>query len=70
VEHYVKENLLVKSLHGKTYENNPNFLRMSENLNLDFRPHEAFSKADIDQRQVLVQQICEAIWDGPKALTP
>ena len=60
--HYVKENFLVKSLHPKTYENNPNFLRMARDLKLDFKPHQTFSKTDIDERQELIQSICEVIW--------
>ena len=32
VDHYLKENLLVKSLHPKAYENNPNFNGMAEKL--------------------------------------
>ena len=63
VEHYLKENLLVKSLHPKAYENNPNFIGMTKNLGLKFKPHTAFAKTDIDERQALVQSICEAIWD-------
>lgn len=63
VEHYLKENLLVKSLHSKAYENNPNFLGMSQKLGLKFRAHKSFNKADIDERQALIRSICEAIWD-------
>ncbi len=62
-EHYLKENLLVKSLHPKTYENNPNFLGMARGLDVRFKAHESFAKMDIDERQVLVRSICEEIWD-------
>jgi hypothetical protein len=48
LEHYLKENLLVKSLHPKAYENNPNFLGMIQRLGLKFKAHKAFFKADID----------------------
>ena len=65
LEHYVKENLLVKSLHPKSYENNPNFIGMIRLLSLPFKAHPAFTKRDIDDRQALVQRICEAIW-GPE----
>lgn len=64
LEHYLKENLLVKTLHPKTYENNPNFHGMFLSLGLNFQAHETFGKADIDARQALIQSICEAIW-GP-----
>lgn len=67
IEHYVKENLLVKSLHPKAYENNPNFVGMARTLGLNFRTHRTFTKDDIDERQALVQSICEAIWGGEKA---
>jgi len=63
LEHYIKENLLVKSLHPKTYENNPNFTGMARSLGLQFKAHRVFTKADIDERQMLVQSICKAIWE-------
>lgn len=62
IEHYVKENLLTKSLHTKAYENNPNFLNMAKELDLPFKPHTEFKKADIDARQLLIQKISESIW--------
>ncbi|HBP86107.1 MAG TPA: hypothetical protein DD706_00240 [Nitrospiraceae bacterium] len=62
IEHYLKENLLVKSLHPKAYENNPNFLRMAKVLGIPFKAHKSFTKSDIDERQELVQSICKAIW--------
>jgi uncharacterized protein with ParB-like and HNH nuclease domain len=62
LEHYLKENLLVKSLHPKSYENNPNFLGMFQKLGLRFEPHKSFTKADIDKRQALIQRICEIVW--------
>lgn len=66
IEHYLKENLLVKSLHPRAYENNPNFLGMARNLGIGFKAHSSFAKADIDERQSLIQRICEVIWGGPK----
>ena len=62
-KHYLKENLLVKSLHPKAYENNPNFIGMIKNLGVDFKAHESFTKADIDERQALIQGLCKAIWE-------
>ena len=62
IEHYLKENLLVKSLHAKAYENNPNFVGTAKNLGLKFKAHKAYAKADIDERMTLIQSICEAIW--------
>lgn len=62
IQHYLKENLLVKSLHPKTYENNPNFLGMIQSLDIKFQPHQSFNKVDIDERQKLMQRMCEVIW--------
>jgi uncharacterized protein with ParB-like and HNH nuclease domain len=62
LEHYVKENLLVKSLHPKAYENNPNFVGMARTLGLKFKAHNSFTKNDINERQALIQSICEVIW--------
>ena len=66
IEHYRRENLFVQSLHPKTYENNPNFLGMTKTLGLRFKApqNHSFTKADIDDRQALVQSICEVIWGG------
>lgn len=64
IEDYLKENLFVKSLHPKCYENNPNFLKIASTPRLKFKPHKTFTKADIDERQTLIQSICEVIWSG------
>jgi hypothetical protein len=61
--HYIKENLLVKSLCPLAYEKNPNFINPTNELNLPFRAHTEFKKKDIDERQKLYQAICEQIWD-------
>ena len=61
--HYIKENLLVKSLCPLAYENNPNFMRLQKEFNLPFQAHHEFKKEDIDIRQKLYQKICEQIWD-------
>jgi hypothetical protein len=42
--------------------NNPNFLGMKKTLGLEFKPHTSFAKKDIDERQALIQSICEMIW--------
>ena len=60
--HYIKENLLTKSLCPLAYENNPNFLKLHSTLNLPFESHEIFKKKDIEARQELYQSICERIW--------
>ena len=62
-EHYLKQNLLASSLHEKTYEHNPGFLRFIEESGLPFRPHAEFKKADLDARQELYRMLAERIWD-------
>jgi len=62
VEHYIKENLLVKSLNSIAYQNNPNFIAMLAKHDLPFRGHKEFKKADIDERQNLIKIICHKIW--------
>ena len=37
---------------------------MAENLNLPFKAHNIFEKADIIERQSLYQAICESIWEN------
>lgn len=64
---YLMENLLAKSLHPKAYQNNPNFLGMARTLGLSFKPHPSFNKADIEERQALIQRICEIIWGVPES---
>jgi hypothetical protein len=63
LDHYFAHNLLVRSLHPRTYEHNPTFRRFVEESGLPFRPHPAFTKADQEERQALYRQICEQIWD-------
>ena len=60
--HYLKENLLEKSLCALTYQNNPNFTQMAKRLGLAFRAHSEFKRSDIEKRQKLYRQICEIIW--------
>lgn len=61
--HYIKENILAKSLCQATYQNNPNFLNMVNRLDLPFTPHAHFRKSDMEQRHALVQTICTTIWN-------
>ncbi|TOB44583.1 DUF262 domain-containing protein [Vibrio parahaemolyticus] len=60
--HYIKENLLVKSLHPLTYENNPNFNKLSSYSGLAFKAHPEMKSADIKERCDLYRQIAEQIW--------
>jgi len=54
--------LLVQSLCELTYENNPNFKNMCDQLSLDFKPHKHFKKKDLNERQQLYRSIAETIW--------
>ncbi len=62
IEHYLKENTLAQSLHPNYYVKNPNFLKSQKIQSLDFKAHPEFKKADIEERQKLIQRICEFIW--------
>ncbi|HBU6550796.1 TPA: DUF262 domain-containing protein, partial [Citrobacter freundii] len=57
--HYIKENLLAKSLCPLAYMNNPNFNQLRNVLRLPFKPHNSFKKQDVDERQSLYKIICE-----------
>lgn len=61
-EHYLKQNLLAQSLHPKCYEHNPGFLKFIERSGLAFKPHERFTKDDLDERQRLYVQLAEHTW--------
>jgi hypothetical protein len=63
-KHYIKENLLAQSLCELNYQNNPNFLTMKTRLNLPFKTHDEFKKADIIERQKLYEAICDRIWSS------
>lgn len=61
--YYYKENLLAGSLHPKTYERNPGFLRFVQESGLPFRPHEEFKRKDMEERGELYRQLAERIWN-------
>ena len=70
VEHYLKENLLARSLHKKCYENNPGFKQMMQRTGVTFRAYykadgeskSAFNKADLEARFQLYRAIAEQLW--------
>lgn len=70
VEHYLKENLLARSLHKKCYENNPGFKQMMQHTGLTFKAYykadgenkSTFKKADLEERFQLYRQIAEQLW--------
>jgi hypothetical protein len=59
---YFGQNLLARSLNDQCYVNNPSFLAYVQRSGLSFKAHQAFHKADLDERQELYEQICEEIW--------
>ena len=68
LEHYLGQNLLAKSLHPLAYEHHPGFARYIERAGLPFECHEAFWRADLDQRQELYRALCEQIFSTRRFL--
>lgn len=62
-EHYIKENTYAQTLHEKYYEKNPNFIKSEQAKDIGFTAHKSFYKLDIEERNKVVQRICEQIWD-------
>ena len=62
IEHYLKENTYAQTLNSIYYLKNPNFLKSEIIQSLDFKPHVQFKKDDIEERQKLLQRICENLW--------
>lgn len=62
LEHYLKENTFAQTLHSTFYEKNPNFIKSEIIQDLEFKAHPHFKKVDIEERQRLVQRICEKLW--------
>jgi len=63
VKHYIKDNLIAKSLNPNCYEKNPSFRQFMEETSLPFKPYNDFKKVDLEERQELYKLICEKIWD-------
>ncbi len=61
--HYNTQNLLARSLHPQAYEHNPGFVRFVRESGLPFRPHEQFTREDMDLRSELYRQMAERIWN-------
>jgi hypothetical protein len=61
--HYLKENLLAKSLHSQCYENNPNFTNFVKESKIPFKPHGQMKKEDIEERLNLYYEIGKKIWN-------
>ena len=61
-EHYLKQNLLVASLHDLAHNNDPGFRRFKESTGLDFKPYAEFGVDAINERQELYRQLAMRIW--------
>lgn len=66
VEHYLKENMLARSLHSKCYENNPGFLKLKVETGLPFKAFTEFKKANFDERFNLYKGIAERLWSADR----
>lgn len=60
--HYLKENTYAQTLHPDCYEKNPNFLKSPVLSKMDFKAHLELKKNDIEEREALIQSLCEEIW--------
>ena len=67
--HYIKENLLARSLHHQCYDHNPGFLRFIRDKNLPFKPYRSFDKQAFRERTELYTQIAEQIWNPENLLS-
>lgn len=66
--HYLKQNLLVRSLHPDAYDHDPGFRQFIARTGLPFRPHEEFRKVDMDTRQELYSEIAKQVWNPQRLL--
>ncbi|MBF2735771.1 MAG: DUF262 domain-containing protein [Betaproteobacteria bacterium AqS2] len=63
VDHYIKENLLAKSLHPDCYVRNPRFLAAIKKHGLEPGPHKRFTKSDLMARGDFYCQMASIIWN-------
>ena len=61
--HYNSQNLLARSLHPGSYDRNPGFCKYLEGTGVQFKPHEHFKRADLDERQAIYHEIAEEVWN-------
>ena len=61
--HYIKENLLARSLCEGTYQNNPSFTQFIKSQGIPFKHYDNFTKDDIQERCRLYATIAALIWD-------
>lgn len=61
--HYLKENILARSLSPKCYERNPSFIDFIARSGLPFKAHDDFAIKDMNERQELYIKLAETIWN-------
>lgn len=66
--HYLKQNLLARSLTAEAYDRDPGFLQFIQRTGLPFTPVEHFDRAALDARQELYAGIARLVWN-PDDLT-
>ena len=69
LEHYFGQNLLAKSLHHNCYERHPGFRRFCERTEIEFKAHNNFLKADLEERQMLYRKLADEVWN-PNRINP
>ena len=57
-------NIYSESLGQQAYNNNPQFKRFIEENNLPFKPYVAFGKPEIEERNQLLVQLVDLVWNG------
>jgi hypothetical protein len=61
--HYFGQNLLAKSLHQQSYTLHPGLRDFCERTGIQFKAHENFLKADIEERQRVYRKLADEIWN-------
>lgn len=61
--HYLTQNLLARSLHPQCYNHNPGFVQFVKNSTLPFKPHQTFTRKDLEERCTLYRHLAERIWN-------
>jgi hypothetical protein len=62
-KHYLKQNLLARSLHPDAYERDPGFIGFVKRTGLKFEPFDSFCKKELDDRQELYAEMARLIWN-------
>lgn len=57
-------NIYSESLGEQAYENNPQFIRFIKKNNLSFKPYNTFGKQEIKERDELLIQLVQLIWNN------